>query len=163
MRPFEVIGARPYDDVRVSCHLVKQGFVDVLDAIHLAGALPERFVIVPVPGHDGTAATMLPLARCILAEAVKAGKKGVIRAVLVGNRRKSVYEAKKQGEPVKDTRFGFRLRYPVHDRRELEMFADIGYHVVLLDNVVDTGATAEAALKVVGKASVMAIGDTQAD
>lgn len=161
MRTFEVLGARPYEQVRVSCHLVKKGFVDMDDARFLADALPDPFVLIPVPGHEGTPTKTLHLARCVLAEALNAGKKGVVRAVLVGNRRESLYEVKKRGGTAGDSFFGFRLRHHVYDRRELDLFAGLGYHIVLLDNVVDTGATAEAALEVIGKASVMAIGDTR--
>ena len=156
-----VIGALPYGDVRAECHFARSGIVFLDDAIRIAQALPQRSVLVPVPGHDGSVTATVRLARAVAKEALAIGKQAFLRPLLTGASRQSLYEVKKAGGDPYSVTLGFRLRHPVYDRRELDTFRRyLGCEVVLVDNVVDTGRTASEAAAVVGTRLIAAIGVT---
>ena len=133
------------------CHKLKENDPQAIDycARQLAKMLPENAVIVPIPGHHGYAVQTLYLARAISEQSI--GNIPVAN-VLKGISRVSNYQAKKDGQPLSAEELGF------HQVRTLPK----GKVPYLLDNVVDTGTTAKAAVKALGGGIVLsyAMSDT---
>lgn len=133
------------------CHKLKENDPQAIDycARQLAKMLPENAVIVPIPGHHGYALQTLYLARAISAQLDGSIP---IANVLKGKSRVSNYQAKIDGHPLTSSELGF------HQVRTLPK----GKVPYLLDNVVDTGITAKAAVKVLGGGVVLsyAMSDT---
>lgn len=159
---FNVICARPYEEVRTLCHTVKTDPAAAQAAASaMAGGLPDGCVLIPVPSHDGQPGYALTLATFLAVEARKRGKTVHVRPYLVGNRHRSLCEVKHEGGDPAAVKVAFRLRHPVSDRRDLETLTGLGMQPVVIDNVVDTGRTAREALRALGTpGSVAAIGDT---
>ena len=129
--------------------------------------MPVTAVLVPIPGSGGiasyTADMAYELAKNINAQFV--GKTAVVLNCLVGSVRDSVCRRKKAGEPFDDIQFGFR--FVNSDAKErLEKFIRAGWDVILVDNVIDTGTTARAAMQAMelsdAECGILAIGDTGA-
>ena len=133
------------------CHKLKENDSQAITfcARHLAKMLPENAVVVPIPGHHGFALQTLYLARAISEQS-----DGIIPVanVLKGNGRLSNYQAKKEGHPLSAFELGFRQVAPLPK----------GKVPYLLDNVVDTGTTAKAAINALGGGIVLsyAMSDT---
>ena len=111
-------------------------------ARQLVKMLPENAVVVPIPGHHGFALQTLYLAR-----AINEQSGGIIPVanVLKGNSRMSNYQAKKEGSLLPAEELGFRQVAPLPK----------GKVPYLLDNVVDTGTTAKAAINALGGGIVL--------
>lgn len=133
------------------CHKLKENDPQAIDycARQLAKMLPENAVIVPIPGHHGYALQTLFLARAI---SLQSDGSIPVANVLKGISRVSNYQAKKDGQPLSSKKMGF------HQVRTLPK----GKVPYLLDNVVDTGTTAKAAVKALGCGIVLsyAMSDT---
>lgn len=133
------------------CHKLKENDSQVIDycARQLAKMLPDNAVIVPIPGHHGYAQETLYIAKAI---SVQTDGKIPVANVLKGNCRTSNYQSKKEGRPLSVEELG------VHQVRPLPK-DKMPY---LLDNVVDTGTTARAAVKAIGGGVVLsyAMSDT---
>ena len=133
------------------CHKLKDNDPQAIEycARQLARMLPENAVIVPVPGHYGYAVQTLYLARAI---SEHSNGNIPVANVLKGINRVSNYQAKKDGHPLSAEELGF------HQVRTLPK----GKVPYLLDNVVDTGTTAKAAVKALGGGIVLsyAMSDT---
>ena len=133
------------------CHKLKENDPQAINycARQLAKMLPENAVVVPIPGHHGLALQTLFLARAISEQS-----KGsiAIANVLKGNSRISNYQAKKNGYSLTTSELGFRKVATLPKDK-------VPY---LLDNVVDTGTTAKAAVKALGGGIVLsyAMSDT---
>ncbi|MBQ9173732.1 MAG: phosphoribosyltransferase [Bacteroidales bacterium] len=153
-----VIGARPYESVRELCHRVKDNDDNAIrEAAHyLAGQVPERALIVPIPSRWGFATNTLQLARMTV---LFAGKRCTYANILKGDFRESLYDLKKAGTDIKGIDLGLRFH---SDAKKILTTARIDKRpIILLDNVIDTGTTARACLHLIKDAMVMAIGDTQ--
>jgi predicted amidophosphoribosyltransferase len=126
------------------CHKLKENDPQALAfcARQLVKMLPENAVLVPIPGHYGFAFQTLYLARAISAQS---NGKIPVANLLKGNSRVSNYQAKKEGHPLSAEELGF------HQVRKLPK----GKVPYLLDNVVDTGTTAKAAVKALGGGIVL--------
>ena len=126
------------------CHKLKENDPQAIDycARQLAKMLPENAVIVPIPGHHGFALQTLYIAR-----AINEQSGGIIPVanVLKGNSRMSNYQAKKEGSLLPAEELGFRQVAPLPK----------GKVPYLLDNVVDTGTTAKAAINALGGGIVL--------
>ena len=126
------------------CHKLKENDPQAIAycARQLAKMLPENAVIIPIPGHHGFALQTLYLAR-----AINEQSGGIIPVanVLKGNCRVSNYQAKKEGHLLSAEELGFRQVAPLPK----------GKVPYLLDNVVDTGTTAKAAIKALGGGVVL--------
>ena len=126
------------------CHKLKENDPQAIAycARQLAKMLPENAVIIPIPGHHGFAVQTLYLAR-----AINEQSGGIIPVanVLKGNCRVSNYQAKKEGHLLSAEELGFRQVAPLPK----------GKVPYLLDNVVDTGTTAKAAIKALGGGVVL--------
>lgn len=121
------------------CHKLKENDPQVIEycARQLAKMLPENAVIVPIPGHHGFAFQTLYLARSI---SEQSNGNIPVANVLKGVNRVSNYQAKKGGQPLSAEELGFCQVCALPK----------GKVPYLLDNVVDTGATAKAAVKALG-------------
>ena len=133
------------------CHKLKENDPQAINfcARQLAKMLPENAVIVPIPGHFGYAVQTLYLARAI---SEQSNGNIPVANVLKGISRVSNYQAKKDGQPLSAEELGFHQVYALPKRK-------VPY---LLDNVVDTGTTAKAAVKALGGGIVLsyAMSDT---
>ena len=110
----------------------------------MAPLIPENAVLVPTPSHSGTSTDMLDVANAI-SERTGAPVADVLRS----EERKSQYEAKRQGQPITSAQMG------IHMDGELPE----GMTPVVIDNVVNTGNTAEACVKALGKGVVVSLAD----
>lgn len=112
-------------------------------ATHKMASLLTRgkpWVLVPVPGHHGYAEETTKLCRSISMVT------GIpVCDVLRGNDRESNYLAKKNGRPLNEAQLGFVQVKPL----------PIGCMPVVVDNVVDTGVSAKAAVHAMGKGIVL--------
>lgn len=126
------------------CHKLKENDPQAITycARQLVKMLPENAVVVPIPGHHGFALKTLYLAR-----AINEQSGGIIPVanVLKGNSRMSNYQAKKEGSLLPAEELGFRQVAPLPK----------GKVPYLLDNVVDTGTTAKAAINALGGGIVL--------
>ena len=126
------------------CHKLKENDPQAITycARQLVKMLPENAVVVPIPGHHGFALQTLYLAR-----AINEQSGGIIPVanVLKGNSRMSNYQAKKEGSLLPAEELGFRQVAPLPK----------GKVPFLLDNVVDTGTTAKAAINALGGGIVL--------
>ena len=133
------------------CHKLKENDPRAITycARQLVKMLPENAVVVPIPGHHGFALQTLYLGRAI---SELSGGSITVANVLKGINRVSNYQAKKDGHPLSAEELGF------HQVRTLPK----GKVPYLLDNVVDTGTTAKAAVKALGGGIVLsyAMSDT---
>lgn len=103
-------------------------------------------VLVPVPNRDGIARSNLLLVQVLVAFSHDRVKQDVaLYDLLTGNARQSLYEVKKEGRQVDESFFGFRLKGPVPENRK----------VYLVDTVLATGTTANAALKLIPHADIL--------
>lgn len=138
-----------YKEMKKTCRKMKEGNMEQLEkaAEKLAEILPSESVLVPMPGRFGYAAYTLMLAIRI---AMKGGFR--IENCLKGEVRDGLCEMKRAG--MKPTEPVFRKRFkPTKGARH-----------VLIDNVYDTGMTARAAQKAMGKkCEIAVIGITKAD
>lgn len=110
----------------------------------MAPLIPENAVLVPTPSHSGTSTDMLDVANAI---SKRTG--APVADVLRSEERKSQYEAKRQGQPITSAQMG------IHVDGELPE----GMTPVIIDNVVNTGNTAEACVKALGKGVVVSLAD----
>ena len=133
-------------------HKLKEGDTDAFDyaARQMAKLLPKNAVLVPIPGRHGTPDQTLKLCRNIASYTHLP-----ILDALRGNERESQYEAKYKGRYLTDEQLGYRRIATIPTGR-------IPY---LIDNVVDTGTTAKAAVKALGDGVVLsyAMSDTLLD
>ena len=126
------------------CHKLKENDPQAITycARQLVKMLPENAVVVPIPGHHGFSLQTLYIAR-----AINEQSGGIIPVanVLKGNSRMSNYQAKKEGSLLPAEELGFRQVAPLPK----------GKVPYLLDNVVDTGTTAKAAINALGGGIVL--------
>ena len=130
-------------------HKLKEGDTDAFDyaARQMSKLLPKNAVLVPIPGRHGTPDQTLKLCRNIASYTHLP-----ILDALRGKDRESQYEAKYKGRSLTEEQLGFH--------RVASLPSD---HVpYLIDNVVDTGTTAQAAVKALGGGIVLsyAMSDT---
>ena len=137
-----------YSTVQRDAHLVKLGDTDAIErtARRLAPMIPSNAVLIPMPGRTGRATDMLTLA-----EAISKLTGNEVKDILRGKERESQRNAKLSGQGL--------------TAGELAMTATeevpVGMVPVFIDNVVDTGATAEAAVKAVGRGVVIVLASTK--
>ena len=129
---------RYYDGINQwVAHKLKDGDNDAIDyaARQIAKLLPQNAVLVPIPGHHGKAEQTMQLAR-----AISSYTHLPIVDALRGIERDSQYDAKKRGQTLSGENMGFYRQKSLSTNR-------IPY---IIDNVVDTGNTAKAAVKALG-------------
>lgn len=146
MTPFVAVGK--YNEVRKLAKKIKTRDPQVVEQVAemMAGLIPEDAVLVPVPSHSGVATDMLDLAEAI---AKRTGSE--VADVLTSAPRASQYQAKKEsGRPLTAADMGLAMigRLPE------------GKIPVVIDNVVDSGNTAEACVQALGGGIVVSLGDS---
>lgn len=113
-------------------------------AMLMAPLVPEKAVLIPVPGHEGGRGMAHELTEWL------ARYTGVpVADVLTGTPRPSSYELKKKGVFISKDEMSFDLKGPLPP----------GYQPVVVDNVSASGQTALAALEVVGGNRILVLGD----
>lgn len=108
-----------------------------------AAMLPEKAMVIPMPGHDGVARQMLAVA----IEIAKLRKDIIVADIMASNKHASHYDVKKDGcvpLPVKMSTTKFIIGESDRPR-------------VIIDNVVVTGVTAQAALEALPSAMVFCL------
>lgn len=170
MKHYDIIGARPYAEVRDDCHALKQvgspsDAAAVRCARRIAGGMDEKpHFLIPVPSHGGEATDTLHLALAI-AQAFNARfpagtAPGVFAAVcniLTCDPHPPMLFAKHYGKEPEDI--------PIRVTRQDYMFIPKDLPLYLVDNVIDTGHTADACLEALrgyNVAGIIAVGDTGA-
>ena len=130
-------------------HKLKEGDAEVFDyaARQMAKLLPKNAVLVPIPGRHGKPNQTMRLCRDIASYTPLP-----ILDAPRGNDRESQHEAKYKGRSLTEEQFGYRRIAHIPTGR-------VPY---LIDNVVDTGTTAKAAVKALGGGVVLsyAMSDT---
>ena len=107
--------------------------------------IPKDAVLVPAPSHTGEATDMLDLAKAI---SERTG--APVADVLKSAERGSQYEAKYAGKPISSKDMGITMQGELPE----------GKMPVVIDNVVDTGNTAEACVQALGKGIVASLADS---
>lgn len=139
--------------VRDVCHDIKENHHLAMSyaALKMANVIEsymghKRYVLVPIPSRSGIATTNSQLCAYL-----KDFLNRDVCDILVGNPRESAYEIKKRNPEFKFTKdfFGFRLR------------KDERLHVILVDNVFDTGATCTFASELFDRVSVLTFAHTK--
>jgi predicted amidophosphoribosyltransferase len=141
---------RYYDGINQwIAHSIKEGDTDAIEyaARKMATIVPADAVFVPIPGHHGVADQTLRLV-----QALSSYTPHPFVDALRGREHKSQYEAKLRGHLLSGRDMGF------YQIKELPS----GRIPCLIDNVVDTGTTAKAAVEALGNAMVLsfAMSDT---
>lgn len=134
---------RYYDGInKWVSHKLKEDDNEVIDyaARSISRLLPSNAVIIPMPGHKGEPDHTMKLAR-----AIASYTRLPVLDALRGRERESQYEAKHHGRPLTESQMGFRRIVPLPSDRV----------PFILDNVVDTGTTAKAAVKALGGGNVV--------
>ena len=129
---------RYYDGINQwVAHKLKDGDHDTIDyaARQIAKLLPLDAILVPIPGHHGRAIETLQLAK-----AISSYTHLPFVDVLRCRERESQYEAKKRGQTLSAEYMGFYKQKNLPTNRP----------PYIIDNVVDTGTTAKAAIKALG-------------
>ena len=111
----------------------------------IAPLIPKDAVLVPAPSHTGKATDMLDLA-----QAISERTGAPIADVLKGIERDSQYAAKKAGKPLSASELGISMQGELPE----------GKMPVVIDNVVDSGNTAEACIQALGKGIVASLADS---
>lgn len=149
-RKLNVIALAPYEDVRMLAHAVKRGHDVGLETAATAmskviSSLPDKddAILVPMPGHRGFAHEMARLTDLIEVMTDVPSVK-----VLLGSAHEELYFWKKDhpDEPLPELFF-------IQNERLRGAFE--GKTPILIDNVLDTGHTAWAALEALEKQPVL--------
>lgn len=117
-------------------------------AYQMSIRIPKGSILVPMPSRTGNATYTVKLA-----EAIAKATDSEVRDVLKGKARMSVYEAKQKGIKMTSEDLG------MYTTEELPK----GKNIVIIDNVIDKGTTALAAVSAVRGASVVAYAYTLGD
>lgn len=154
LRLMAVAGIMPYMSyennyllVRKDARSIKSMDQDVIErtADKLAPFIPKDAVLVPIPSHSGRTTDMLALA-----EAISDRTGAEVSDILRCKPHQSQYEAKKEEKPLTPEEIGMTAT------RKIPMTKI----PIFIDNVIDTGATAEAAVKAVGRGIVVSLAST---
>jgi hypothetical protein len=125
-------------DVRELCHKAKQGDPVALNVIAetLSTRIGSSDTIVPTPNRNGEAGVVGDICRRI-----SYITNCNIWDGLVGNKRESIYDAKKRGRPLTGEALGFALKTPPPSTA-----------LTIIDTIEDTGTTLDAALSLLPNA-----------
>lgn len=165
MEQLIIIGARPYEEVCEDCHALKGGlspFDDVVtrNAEGVVERMPDLgdIVLVPVPSHHGTTVATYALAWAVarLYNSRQGKAHASVLDCLECIPHVSLCEAKHEGMDPSEISIEVKLRGVI----DIERLRGDSRRVLLVDNVVDTGATARACMEVVPAEGIIAVGDT---
>ena len=167
LQPLNVIGARPYDEVRGLCHSVKNNDDESIRqaARQIAEALPEC-ILIPMPGHLGWPAPYTrELVEYIALEMRQDLKRVAWGEAIRTNPHESLCALKHAGKSVDQVKFSARWISGKLKKELLRLVKVLNIPVILVDNVVDTGKTARICMKPFLSAGIKdiriaAVGDT---
>ena len=127
-----------YGSVRSLAHDVKAGDKDAIDkaSLIMMNYVPVNSILIPIPSHTGKATYTLTLANFI----AKRTKSRVLD-ILSSDAREMLYKQKIRGVDVGKIDLGFRT----DKNDEIEKILRSVRNVILIDNVIDSGATYEQA------------------
>lgn len=111
-------------------------------AMMIAPLIPQGSCLIPAPGRNGYADHTL-----VLAEELVRLTGAECRDVLKGRSRISHYQAKINGRGLTEKELGFYAISPIPQ----------GLKPIVLDNVIGTGLTGKAAVRALGKGTVLAL------
>ena len=142
------ISVEGYRKMRPLAHAIKERDPKVIAKVAdmMAPLIPKDAVLVPAPSHSGKATDMLDLAKAI---SERTG--APVADVLTSGERPSQYEAKYAGKPIAAKDMGIVAATEQLPADKLP---------VVIDNVVDTGNTAEACVQALGKGIVASLADS---
>lgn len=128
---------------RVIAKGIKYGSYDAIKEAAESMAEFVRFsdVLVPMPSHHGYATQTFKLCMAI-SQLTGAPVSNVLR----GKARQPLYDAKKSGQSVNWTDLGLYIDGVLPE----------GKNIIVVDNVIDTGASAKAAIAAIGSCTVLA-------
>lgn len=115
-------------------------------AYQMSKRVPKGSILVPMPSRSGKATYTIKLA-----EAIAKATDSEVKDVLKGEERMSVYEAKKKGLKIDSNDLGLYVTEKLPKEK----------NVVIVDNVIDRGITALAAVKAVDGGSVLSYAFTK--
>jgi|GEM_PF-209583 len=109
----------------------------------MAALIPANAVLIPAPSHLGYATNMLELAN-----AISERTNAEVADILKGDVRESQHNIKKRtGKPMSSEELNFRIEGELHK----------GKLPVVIDNVVNSGNTAEACVKALGGGLIVSL------
>lgn len=131
-----------YTSVRNLAHDVKAGDKDAIDkaSLIMMKYVPVNSILIPIPSHTGKATYTLTLANFI----AKRTKSRVLD-ILSSDAREMLYKQKMRGVDVGKINLGFRT----NQSDEIGKLLHSVRNVILIDNVIDSGATYEQAKSVI--------------
>ena len=115
-------------------------------AYQMSKRVPKGSILVPMPSRSGKATYTIKLA-----EAIAKATDSEVKDVLKGEERMSVYEAKKKGLKIDSRDLGLYVTEKLPKDK----------NVIIVDNVIDRGITALAAVEAVDGGSVLAYAFTK--
>lgn len=121
--------------VRETCHRAKNGCATSISimAEYMSKYVKRGDILIPIPGRTGQAEHS-----ALLCEAISKITMATIWDGLRGTPRESHYDTKKKGSILKEEDFGFSLISEPPTGKK-----------ILVDNVIDTGETMQAALRLI--------------
>ena len=149
----KILYVKEYSEEEVSdiCHGIKDGEQESIEkaAQEMYLLMRDGDVIVGMPSHTGKAD--MRLAEAIGAEAEKNGLKVTVMDALEADERESLYDMKVNGDELPlPSQLGFRVKDDVK-----EQMTGGPDRVVIVDNVLATGTTAQAALDKIPYAQII--------
>ena len=111
-----------------------------------ADKLPQKCVLVPIPGHVGTPTYTHQLC-CRLKASTAVSKEIAIIEALVCEPHPSLCELKRRGEDVSDINVHMMVNPMFNIPENMLRLSKKGFDIILVDNVLDTGKTLTAAAK----------------
>lgn len=131
-----------YGSVRALAHGVKDGDVDAIDqaSLIMMKYVPSNSVLIPIPSHYGNATYTLKLANFIAKRA-----KSKVLDILSSNPREMLYKQKIRGVDISKINLGFK----VVDDENINKMLHSARNIILIDNVIDSGATYEQAKDII--------------
>lgn len=161
MIEIKIIGSRDYEEVRADCHAVKTAApgdeVFKRCARRIAESIGTNCILVPIPSHTGRATDTLTLAKAIRDALAEKSLRAPVIDGLECDPHESLCELKHtEGGDTDKVEILMRVTESI-----LYEYLVNNTPVYLVDNVVDTGKTARAALKALPTNGVIAIGYTE--
>lgn len=144
----QIIGARPYEEVRDLCHEIKK-ITSARETIECADYIASKMhkadtVLIPIPSHSGKPTHSKRLAEAIQYSFMKIGKGYCyVIDILRSEPHESLCKAKQTDKNIDDITLKINSELtPEQIKQQLST----NVHYYLVDNVVDTGKTARACL-----------------
>jgi hypothetical protein len=110
-------------------------------ASEMVSMIPEKCYLIPIPNKYGHAQQNISLANFMMFS----NPRIKVFDIMKGANRISLYEAKKNGQPLNEADLDFFLTGPV----------PAGKRIFLVDNIIGTGLTAASALKLIPYADLL--------